>query len=670
MKIYIPSYKRPDKQKTVAYLTKIGCPPENIVICVQTADDYKNYTESLPGYTVKYKPAAGVSGNRNNALSYAEKHEKLLMMDDDIEKLMIFKGGKYRPIETYQEFNAAIGEAFDYCELNNAKVFCTSQNTNEFYSQNKAQKTPFELNKKGGGLFGIIKTERRFDETLNTKEDYDFLLQHISARENTVLTNKILLKIKYNQEGGCHEAHNESTERKTARILKDKYPHLVEIKKETEIVFARPIAETYTSPRWTAEIADCSLPVTLDTYSNCAFGCVYCFSQYQRGVGAAAEDYFQKKVKAISIDKIKKLFTGEMPDSQFWPYIKERRPIQYGGLSDQFDGFEKKYGKTYEVLKFLREINYPICFSTKSAWVFSDPKYQELFRGADNWNVKFSIITLDEEDAKHIEVGVPSPKKRLEAMRIYNSLSKGGTTLRLRPFIIGVSDKTYLDLIRAAADAGASAVTTEFFCLEMRSINVAREHYRAISERCGFDIVEFYRKYSNGSGYLRLNRKIKEGYVHKMQDLCHELGMRFYVSDAHFKELCDSTCCCALPSDWQYSRGHFAAALQIAKKTGKVQWKDIERDMDFLNFTAVRAEGCQIARSSSESAAHFAGMTMKDYLRYLWNAPKRGQSPYKLFEKVLVPNGYDEDGNIIYYYNKSVTFQEHGNEKEFNLMQL
>lgn len=420
----------------------------------------------------------------------------------------------------------------------------------------------------------------------------------------------------------------------------------------------------YNSPRWTGEIADCSLPVTFDTYSNCAFGCVYCFSQYQRGIGGAKESYFNKSVKAVSVEKIKRLFNGEMPNSQFWQYIKDRRPIQYGGLSDQFDGFERKYGVTYEILKYLREINYPICFSTKSAWVFHDQKYQELFKGADNWNVKFSIITLDEQDAKKIEVGVPTPQERLEAMRTYNRLSKGGTTLRLRPFIIGVSDKTYLDLIKAAKEAGATAVTTEFFCLEMRSINQAREHYKVISDCCGFDIVEFYRRYSSGSGYLRLNRKIKEQYIHKMQDLCRKLGMRFYVSDAHFKETCDNCCCCALDKDWNYSRGHFGAALQIAKRTGKVQWRDIEKDMYFLDFKVERAEGFNL--SSSENRAHYAGMTMKDYLRYLWNAPKRGQSPYKLFERVLKPDGYDEDGNIIYVYNEGVTYQKHGCETDID----
>lgn len=411
----------------------------------------------------------------------------------------------------------------------------------------------------------------------------------------------------------------------------------------------------YASPRWTGEIADCSLPVTMDTYSNCSFGCVYCFSQYQRGLGLAKTDYFNKNVKAIDVERTIKLFSGEDTKSQFYKWIKDRRPIQYGGLSDQFDGYEKKYGVTYEILKYLKEINYPICFSTKSAWVFHDEKYRELFRGADNWNVKFSIITLDEEDARRIEVGVPTPKERLAAMKEYTQLSKGGATLRLRPFIVGVSDKTYLDLIRAAKEAGATAVTTEFFCLEMRSVNTAKEHYQTISDCCGFDIVEFYRKYSEGSGYLRLNRKVKEKYIKKMQELCHELGMRFYVSDAHFKECSDNCCCCALNTDWDYSRGHFAAALQIAKKRGYVKWEDIEGDMYFLDFDFNRAEGFNT--NSCVNRARFKGMTMKDYLRYLWNAPRRGQSPYKIFEGVLIPDGYDENNNIIYKYNQDKTFE-------------
>ena len=140
-----------------------------------------------------------------------------------------------------------------------------------------------------------------------------------------------------------------------------------------------------------------------------------------------------------------------------------------------------------------------------------------------------------------------------------------------------------------------------------------------------------------------------------MKELCHKLGMRFYVSDAHFKEVCDNCSCCALPPEWDYSRGNFSAALQIAKRCGEVRWSDIEKDMYYLEFPYKKAQGFNT--NSAENRSKFEGMTMKDYLQFLWNSPSRGQSPYKLFEKVLVPNGYDDDGNIIYKYNQDVTFE-------------
>lgn len=404
----------------------------------------------------------------------------------------------------------------------------------------------------------------------------------------------------------------------------------------------------YGSPRWTGEIADCSLPMTFDTYSNCSYGCVYCFSQYQRALGGGKEDYLHKVVEAVNQEKVKRIFL-DPHKNQFWNYVKTKRPIQYGGLSDQFDEFERKYGITLELLKFFKSIDYPICFSSKSAWVFFDERYRALFHKQDNWNMKHSIITLDEAAARKIEVGVSSPQKRLEGMFEYSKLNKGGTTLRLRPFIIGVTDRTYIDLIKEAKAHGASAVTTEFFCLERRSVNVAREHYQTISDCCGFDIVDFYVRHSKGSGYLRLNRDIKRKYIEKMYDLCKKLDMRFYVSDAHFKELSSNGCCCGLPPEYDYSRGNFSAALQIAKRKGVVTWDDVSKDMQFLEFDWNSA--CGFNTNSSDARAKYTSMTMKDYLRYLWNSPNKGQSPYKMFGGVLKPIAYDANKNIVYEYN-------------------
>ncbi len=273
---------------------------------------------------------------------------------------------------------------------------------------------------------------------------------------------------------------------------------------------------------------------------------------------------------------------------------------------------------------------------------------------AKNWNFKFSIITLDERKAHIIEQGVPTPLQRLDAIERIANAGAGGATLRLRPFVIGISTPTYLDLIREASKRGATALSTEFFCMEQRS-KTLKASAPVINELCGFDLFAFYKKYSVQHGYLRLNRKVKRPFVENMRSLCNELGMRFYVSDAHFKELCANGSCCGLPPSWNYSHGQFCEALQICKRNGRVHWRDIAKDVDALHskYDFRVAEGFNT--NSCEMRTKFYGMSMARYMQWLWNNPQAGQSPYKMFEGVMRPEGKDEDGNLIYVYDTQRT---------------
>lgn len=414
------------------------------------------------------------------------------------------------------------------------------------------------------------------------------------------------------------------------------------------------IKEGYCSPRWRNEIADCSMPMTFDTYSVCSYNCLYCFSQFQKALGKSKDRYIHKDVSSVGVERVKKMFLE--PDKyggQFATYIKQRKVMQWGGLADEFDEFEKRYGKSLELLKFFKEIDYPLCFSTKATWFTDDDRYMSLIEGQKNWNFKFSIITLDEKKAKIIERGVDSPLKRLEAIRRIVEAGAGGATLRLRPFIIGVSTPTYLDLIREAYNRGATALSTEFFCVEQRS-KVLKDNAPIFAEQCGFDIMAFYRKYNISAGYLRLNRNVKRPFIENMKNLCDELGMRFYVSDAHFKELCCNGSCCGLPEDWNYSRGQFCNALLICKEKGSVRWSDIKDDIELLHqYSYRRAEGFNT--KNEENRARFYYNTMAEYMHWLWNNPKNGQNPYKMFEGVMRPDGKDENGDLIYVYDPKRT---------------
>lgn len=402
----------------------------------------------------------------------------------------------------------------------------------------------------------------------------------------------------------------------------------------------------YGSPRWSGEMPDCSMPMTLDTYTHCSYKCLYCFSNFQKEI---AQNY-RAQVGAVRPERIQRLFTDGLHSGagEFGPYIKSRKVLQWGGLTDPFDNYERRYGVTLELMAFFRMIRYPLCFSTKGAWWAHDERYASMFEGMP-WNVKFSIITMDQQAARVVEAGCPSPEKRIEAMRAAAKFATGGVTLRLRPFIIGLSERTCDDLIRRAHDAGATALSTEFFCLELRSKKGMAVRYPQMSRVVGFDVVEFYKRYSTGSGYQRLNRNVKRKHVDRMQALCRKLGMRFYVSDAHFKERCANGSCCGLAPQWNYCRGQFTEALMIAKRKGEVRWSDIEPELLYMKKLRV---GNVVHHTKAEDGAKWRGLMMYDYMKRLWNDPTRGQSPYRMFEGIVVPAGKDEEGNLIYRYSE------------------
>lgn len=414
---------------------------------------------------------------------------------------------------------------------------------------------------------------------------------------------------------------------------------------------ANEIARTYLSPRWTGEIADCSFPVTFDTYSKCSFGCLYCFSVYQKSLhrGGSARNLYEKPIECVNIDRVKRIFRGEVPEFRAW--VEQRRPIQWGGLADQFDLYEKKYGKTLELLEFFDSLDYPISFSTKSSWIFHDERYLRLFqRQGPNWHIKFSIITNDESVAAKVERGVPSPRERLEAMHIAAQCGCY-TTLRLRPYIIGISDHGLDDLIESAAKSGAYSVSTEALCVELRAVmqagSIAERNFQKLSEIAGFNLVEYYRTHSTCGGYLRLNPEVKRPIFERIHRLCDRHGLRFFCSDACGKAESANGCCCGAPPSFAFSRGNFSAALQIAKKNGTVRFSDIAEDMGHLSsvrYTA--ADG--LNTGSGRNRAKFKEFSLKDYLRYLWNDTKRGQSPAKMFSDYLEACGFDENGDVIY----------------------
>lgn len=416
---------------------------------------------------------------------------------------------------------------------------------------------------------------------------------------------------------------------------------------------SKPLPATYESPRLSGEIADCSMPVSLDTYSVCGFTCLYCFSAYQRMAGPGRSNYESRRVQSVSVERIKRLFT-DPPSNAMGSYIRARRMIQWGGLSDQFDPFERKYGVTLQLLRFFREIAYPISFSTKGVWWLEEPEYRECFKGAP-WHLKISITTGDERKAAIIERGVPSPAARLRGIALARELIDH-VTLRFRPFIIGISNPGHQALIKAAAEQGADSMSTEFLCLEGRATGPVKRGWRIMSKLAGFDIEAFYKTHSTrggmkNTGYMRLNREVKRPFIDEMEAAAREAGIRFYVSDADFKERCAGGSCCGVPDDWSWSRGQITQALLIAKERGEVHWSDIRDGLDYTVGQRFRSN--KINSGDVVQAAPWYSFTLYEFLRYHWNHPESFKSPYRYFDGVMRPDRVDENGDVVYVYDPS-----------------
>ena len=276
-------------------------------------------------------------------------------------------------------------------------------------------------------------------------------------------------------------------------------------------------------------------PMTFDTYSNCAHQCLYCFSFFQRAIGDGADDYLHHKVRPVNVERVKRMFMK--PDEhggQFANYIKKRMVLQWGGLSDGFDWYERKFRKSLELLKFFREIDYPISISTKGVWWVDDPEYQEVVRDAKNMHWKYSIISSIEDHVKKLEPGVPTARARFNAMRKLNDLGVGATTLRFRQFVLGTSDKCIEEMMQMGEDAGCYSVTTEFLTWESRASQTSKSRLDAMSKTLGYDVWEFYMKNSaRASGLLRLNYDLKRPYILEMKESADELAFICFDLSVH-----------------------------------------------------------------------------------------------------------------------------------------
>ncbi len=427
--------------------------------------------------------------------------------------------------------------------------------------------------------------------------------------------------------------------------------------------------EYYSSPRVSSEYPDCSLPLTFDVYNICSFKCQYCFAYYQKSNNPSCKGVLN--VKPVNIKSLIDIFDKKNINDWKWKcFIKYGIPIHFGGLADNYDNNEKQIMAGYPLVKKLAEIKYPTIFSTKGT-LMAEGKYYQLFKDyKDNKNFafQFSIITNSDKNANVIERGCPSTSERLYAMKKISDLGYWAI-LRLRPYIIGLTNVDIESLIERSAQAGAKAVSMEFFCLERRmSGEKIEKRYEILSKVIGFNIVKYYQNLSptERGTYQRLNRDVKEKYVKQIWKLCKKHNLQFNISDPDFKELNQSGSCCGLPDNANeyidkcltsgWSRAQLTHHLRLLRER---YWKSNGKDK-YLTFDDIlnseKAEWMNNMKVYTHSLKRWAtrydmrDTVYKEEFLQTWNNLRSPGNPYNYFHGKIKPAFLDSNKNIVYEY--------------------
>ena len=433
------------------------------------------------------------------------------------------------------------------------------------------------------------------------------------------------------------------------------------------------IVKTYHSPRISSEFCDCSLPLTFDFYSQCGFNCQYCFSaQFAQNNPAVKGNVNSTGIGAVNVKKLIEVMSGKYPDNPYYQnFYKHRFILHIGGLTEPFCTLEAKHGRCYELLEYLADVKYPTVFSSKGYCLFLNnkkyKKYHKLFENNakyKNFMFAHSIIVDSDKTASKIEPNTPSTTKRIESMQ---TLSDFGywNILRLRPFVIGVSNIGLENMMNRCAKAGAKAISTEFFALDARCANLLGANMKEIDKLTGFNTYDYLKRLSptERGGYMRGNRDMKESYVKRMYKVCLDTGMQFNVSDPDYKELGMSGSCCGLPSEYpenpemcNYTKGQLTHHLAELRKR---YWASGGKDK-YLTFDMVEKD---IANNWMEDPRYY-GDSIKcwqiDYsiktghkqeMMDTWNNVRSAANPRNYFHGMLIPVGVDDRDMIIYEYS-------------------
>lgn len=327
-----------------------------------------------------------------------------------------------------------------------------------------------------------------------------------------------------------------------------------------------------------SKFAICGLPLRLDTYKTCGFGCKYCFAEnrkimeYSKSLQVANLEWLDKKLNKVLVQKrINK-------DNLLEVLLSQGITLHCGGMSDPFQPLERELHITKKMIDICNKYNVHILFSTKTDTTYDCDIRPDLH--------SFQLSVTNCEDRRDIEPNVPWFEDRHS---FYVSLKERGfkVGIRIQPFIPNVSTLHIVDYFNDADN----------FTLEgIKIVPQNLEHKQFIINNLGLNKSDFKQM-----GLLNLNTSLRlqmyEPFIKRF--VLDDIPYSIADNDLHY--IGTNRCCCG--DRLTYKSTSFNNTCMINMYGKDYTLEEVLKELGEVSdckcnqlFTSNRQEGCKTVK--------------------------------------------------------------------------
>lgn len=194
---------------------------------------------------------------------------------------------------------------------------------------------------------------------------------------------------------------------------------------------------------------DVGFDASVNPYRGCEHGCIYCYARpTHEYFGFSAGLDFETKIMVK--ENAPHLLERELASPGWQPQV-----VALSGVTDPYQPIERKLGLTRRCLEVFLRYRNPVVIITKNHLVTRDADILKQMAEFNVARVFISITTLDRKLTALMEPRTATPARRFAAIEALTSAGVP-TGVLVGPVIPALTDHELVDIIRAAAKAGAS----------------------------------------------------------------------------------------------------------------------------------------------------------------------------------------------------------------------